>query len=296
MLRASTYNRANLSNPMSLLLTSFYRALLSQLHPRMLLLTVLPFVAAVALWGAALWFGLQPMIDQLYAWFADYDLFHAAGEMLDSMGLNSLRAILVPLIAMWLLLPFMIVSAMVLVGSLAMPAIGRQVGLRLYPQLQPRHGGSFLGSLWMSLSSFFVFIIAWLITLPLNLVPLFALVVQPLLWGWLAYRVMSYDALADYADRDERRAIVRDHRWPLMLVGIATGILGAAPGLLWLGGALSVIFFPVLAAAAIWLYLLIFVFSGLWFQHYCLEALARLRAVPMAPDDPARIIDLPSRE
>ena len=281
---------------MSLLIVSFYRALLSQLHPRMLLLTVLPFIAAVAIWGAALYVGLQPMIDQLYAWFADYGLFHTAGDMLDSMGLNSLRALLVPLIAMWLLLPFMIVSAMVLVGSLAMPAIARHVGLRHYPQLAPRHGGSFLGSLWVSLSSFIVFIIAWLITLPLNLVPLFALFVQPLLWGWLAYRVMTYVALADYADRDERLDLVRRHRWSLLMIGIATGSLGAAPGLLWLGGAMSVIFFPMLAAAAIWMYLLIFVFSGLWFQHYCLEVLARLRALPVAPADAARIIDLPPNE
>jgi hypothetical protein len=281
---------------MALLIISFYRALLSQLHPRMLLVTMLPFVVAVALWGAALWFGLQPMIDQLYAWFADYELFHTAGELLDSIGLNSLRAILVPLIAMWLLLPFMIVSAMVLVGTLAMPAIARHVGLRHYPQLIPRHGGSFLGSLWMSLTSCIVFIIAWLITLPLNLVPLLALFVQPLLWGWLTYRVMTYDALADYADHDERITILQRHRWPLQLIGVATGSLGALPGLLWLGGAASVIFFPVLAAAAIGLYLLIFVFSGLWFQYYCLEALARFRAAPAAAYDSSRIIDIPPNE
>lgn len=279
---------------MSLLINSFYRALLSQLHPRMLFLTLLPFVVAVALWGAGLYVGLQPMIDQLYAWFSDYDLFHTAGDMLDSIGLNSLRAILVPLIAMWLLLPFMIVSAMVLVGSLAMPAIARYVGLRHYPQLVPRHGGSFLGGVWVSLSSFVAFIIAWVLTLPLNLVPLFALVVQPLLWGWLTYRVMTYDALSDYADRDERIHITHRYRWSLLMIGIATGSVGAAPGLLWLGGALSVIFFPLLAAAAIWMYLLIFVFSGLWFQHYCLEALAQLRAPPASPADPSRIIDLPS--
>ena len=225
---------------------SFFRALVSQLHIRMLLLTILPFIVAVALWGLALWQGLQPLIDQLHAWFADYGLFHAAGEMLDSIGLNSVRAILVPLLAMWLLLPFMIVTALVLVGSMAMPAIARHVGQRLYPQLEMRHGGSFAGSLWVSLSSFAGFIVFWLLTLPLNLVPLFALFVQPLLWGWLAHRVMSYDALADYADREERQSIVRTERWPLLAIGIVTGSLGAAPGLLWLGGVVSVIFFPIL--------------------------------------------------
>jgi len=256
----------------------------------MLLLTLLPFVIALILWGFALWYGLQPLIDQLHAWFADYGLFRTAGEMLDSMGLSSVRAILVPLLAMWLLLPFMIVTALVLVGSMAMPAIARHVGQRLYPQLEMRHGGSFAGSLWVSLSAFVVFIIAWLLTLPLNLIPLFALFVQPLLWGWLACRVMSYDALADYADKDERKQIMARHRWPLLAIGIVTGSLGAAPGLLWLGGVLSVILFPVLAAFAIWLYLLIFVFSGLWFQYFCLDALQRLRSEPPLPAE--HIIDI----
>jgi hypothetical protein len=146
--------------------------------------------------------------------------------------------------------------------------------------------------LWISLSSFTVFLIIWLVTLPLNLVPLFALCIQPLLWGWLTSRVMAYDALADFADADERRAILDRQRWPLLAIGVATGSLGAIPGLLWLGGVVSVILFPLLAALAIWLYLLVFVFSGLWFQHYCLDALGRLRSMPMAADDPGRIIDI----
>ncbi len=278
---------------MTALLTSLYRALLAQLHPRMLLLTVLPLIVAITLWGLALWFGLQPLIDGLHTWFADYGLFRTAGGMLDSLGLSAVRTLLVPLLAMWLLLPFMIVTALVLVGSFAMPAIARHVGQRHYPQLQRRHGGSLAGSLWVSLSAFAGFLVVWLLTLPLNLVPLFALLIQPLLWGWLACRVMSYDALADYADRDERREIVQRERWPLLAIGVATGSLGAVPGLLWLGGVASVIFFPVLATAAIWLYLLVFVFSGLWFQYYCLEALARLRSVPLSAADPSRIVDLP---
>jgi hypothetical protein len=36
--------------------------------------------------------------------------------------------------------------------------------------------------------------------------------------------------------------------------------------------------FPVVAAATIWIYAFILVFSALWFAHYCLHALERLRA------------------
>ena len=36
--------------------------------------------------------------------------------------------------------------------------------------------------------------------------------------------------------------------------------------------------FPALAIVSIWLYLVIFIFTGLWFQYYLLQALADLRA------------------
>ena len=182
-------------------------------------MTVLPFALALALWGLALWQGLQPLIDQLHAWFSDYGLFRQSGEILDAMGLSTLRTLLVPL---------------------------------------------------------------------------FALIVQPLLWGWLTCRVMAYDALADFADKEELITLRTSQRFPLLVMGVVTGSLGAAPGLLWLGGVVSVIFFPVLAAISIWLYLLIFVFSGLWFQHYCLDALARMRSTFTGSTDPDRVIDAES--
>jgi hypothetical protein len=45
--------------------------------------------------------------------------------------------------------------------------------------------------------------------------------------------------------------------------------------------------------AAIWIYTLVFAFSALWFTHYCLGALQRLRATqPLAPA-PAAVQALP---
>ena len=273
----STANKA-----MQLVMTSFGRALLSQLHFRMLLLTIWPFLLSLLLWGVVLWLGLQPMIDWLQAWFADNNLFQSAASVLGWFGLGTLKTVLVPLIAMWLLLPLMVVTALVFVGAIAMPAIVKHVSDRHYPQLARLRGGSLAGSLSMSLGSFLVFAALWLVTLPLNAVPLLAFVLQPALWGWLTYRVMAYDALAEHASVEERRALMRTHRWPLLAIGIAAGAMGAAPTLLWLGGALSVILFPLLAGVSIWLYVLVFVFSGLWFQHYVLAALQRQRPLPAA--------------
>jgi hypothetical protein len=267
-------------------LVAFGRAVLSQLHFRMLLLTFMPFLLSVAVWSVVLWLGLQPLIDWVQRLFIDNDGFRIAGGFVGWVGLGAIKTILVPLLAMWVLLPLMIMTALVFVGVLAMPAIIAHVSKRSYPDVQRRNGGNLLGTLWIGLSSFLVFVVLWIATLPLAIVPPLTFVIQPALWGWLTYRVMSYDALSDHADPAEWRRLVKIHRWPLLAIGAITGAMGAAPTLLWLGGALSVIFFPVLAIGSIWLYVLIFVFTGLWFEHYCLEALARMRA-----DDKAEAVE-----
>ena len=104
------------------------------------------------------------------------------------------------------------------------------------------------------------------------------LIVPPLIWGWLTYRVLSFDVLADHADRAERRALMQRHRWPLLAAGIITGYLGAAPSLLFAFSAAALILAPVLMVVWIWLYTLVFAFSALWFAHFLLAALAALRA------------------
>ena len=262
---------------MRAVLNAYGRALLAQLHGRMILLSLLPFLLSVLLWGLLLWQGLQPLVDGLRGLFVEHDVFGLSRGVLEAVGLGALYAVIVPLIAMFLLLPLMILTALLFIGVAAMPAVGRHVGARHFAQLEKKRGGSFVGSLRTSCAAFLVFVLGWLLTLPLYVFPPLALLAQALLWGWLTCRVMAYDALADYASADELRTLMRLHRWPLLAIGLASGAAGALPGLLWMGGVMSVVFFPFLAMLAIWLYVIIFIFTGLWFTYYCLEALAGLR-------------------
>ena len=96
---------------------------------------------------------------------------------------------------------------------------------------------------------------------------------------------MSFDALADYASANERRAILKSHRWPLLAIGVLCGYMGAAPAVVWASGVLFAALFVVLVPLAIWIYTFVFVFSSLWFAHYCLAALAERRAqnAPVPP-------------
>jgi hypothetical protein len=124
------------------------------------------------------------------------------------------------------------------------------------------------------------------VSLPLWLIPPLILVLPPLIWGWLTYRVMAFDALADHASGDERRRIFRGHRTWLLLMGVATGYLGAAPSIVWASGWFFAAAFPVLIPVAIWIYTLVFAFSSLWFAHYGLGALDQLRRLPVTPAQP----------
>ncbi|NRR33091.1 EI24 domain-containing protein [Oxalobacteraceae bacterium] len=258
---------------------AYGRALVAQMSLRVVMLSVLPFVLSVLLWAGLLYMGIQPLMDYLQAVFTEYGLFQVSGSTLAALGLGALKTVIVPFIAMLLLLPLMILTALIFIGVAAMPAVERLVGARHFAQLQQKHGGSLAGSVLTALRTFAIFIAVWLLTMPLYGFPPLALVVHALLWGWMSSRVMAYDALAEYASAEERATIQHEHRWPLLAIGVASGVAGAIPGLIWVGGTVSLLFMmPFLAALSIWLYVLVFIFSGLWFTYYCLEALATLRA------------------
>ena len=134
-----------------------------------------------------------------------------------------------------------------------------------------------LGLAW-SLGSTVVAVLAMIVSLPFWLVPPLILVLPPLIWGWLTYRVMAYDALAEHASAAERRELFRTHRGWLLGMGVLSGYLGAAPSLIWASGVMFAALFVILIPLAIWIYTLVFAFSSLWFTHYCLTALQALRA------------------
>jgi hypothetical protein len=258
---------------------AYGRALRSQFSRRMLLLSVVPLLLSLGLWGGLLYAGMQPLLDSLHELFLDYGLFETSGNVLANLGLGFLKTLVVPLVAMLALLPLMIITSLLFIGVGAMPAIARHVSRIQFPQMERKEGGSFLGSLGVNLSGILVFALLWVVTLPLYALAPLALLVQAVLWGWLTARVMSYDALSIHASKEERRAIMAGRRRQLLVIGTISGLLGALPGVVWIGGALlSVVLFPVLAVLSIWLYLVIFIFTGLWFQYYCLQALADLRA------------------
>ena len=117
-----------------------------------------------------------------------------------------------------------------------------------------------------------------LLTLPLWLVPPLAMVLPAIIWGWLTYRVMAFDVLAEFASREERQQLLAQHRLGLLSMGVIAGLMGAAPSVVWASGALFAAAFVILIPVAIWIYMLVFAFASLWFAHFALAALHELRS------------------
>jgi hypothetical protein len=113
--------------------------------------------------------------------------------------------------------------------------------------------------------------------MPFWLFPPLFMLLPPLVWGWLNYRMFAFDALADHASVEERRQIMAIHRYRYWAMGVICGFLGTLPSVLWASGVLWLVLAPVLLPIAMWVYTLVFAFSALWFVHFSLDALHLLR-------------------
>jgi hypothetical protein len=262
---------------MSKLLDSFWRAAMYCLHPRVIALSVLPVVIMGILSLGLGYFFWESALTAVRSNLESYELVNAMVHWLDGLGLTSLRLVLAPVLLLFLAIPVIVITTLLFVAMFMTPAMVALVAERRFPQLERRKGGSMLASLFWSLGSTALAIIALLVSIPLWLIPPLILILPPLIWGWLTYRVMSYDSLVEHASSEERHQIFRENRAPLLGIGVISGYLGAAPSLLWASGAMFVAMAPILVPLAIWIYTLVFVFSSLWFTHYTLAALEQLR-------------------
>lgn len=268
---------------MSLLLDSFWRALAYLLMPRVIGLSLLPLLLAGGSLFALGWFFWEPALaavrDQIESW----SLVEPLLKWIDGGLGPQFRVALAALIVVAAVVPVAVVASLLLVALLMTPSIVSLVAERRFATLERKRGASFWqGAVW-GLGCTALALVATFVTMPFWLIPGVVLIVPPLIWGWLTTRVMSFDVLAEHASREERRALMGLHGWQLLLLGIITGFLGAAPSMIWAVSAMALVFAPVLIAVSVWLYTLVFAFSSLWFTHYLLAALQAHRAAAPAP-------------
>jgi hypothetical protein len=278
---------------MKLMMDSFWRAAMYCLYPRVIALSVLPLVLIVALsWLLGYWYW-DAAVTAVRAWLDASNWLEVVWRWLEGMGLPDLKTVVAPLLVIFSVTPLVVVASLLAVSFLMTPSLTRLVAERRFSSLQRKHGGSLWLGLWWTFLSLLLALGALVLTLPMWLVPPLAMLLPAFIWGWLTYRVMAFDVLAEFASADERRTLMARHRMGLLGMGVLTGLMGAAPSMVWASGALFAAAFVILVPLAIWIYTLVFAFSSLWFAHFALAALQALRNEPTAtpsttlPNDPS---------
>lgn len=174
---------------------------------------------------------------------------------LTAWGAEWLAGALATLCAWLLMLSASYLVAMLLTAIVVLPLLLNHLAATDYPDLARQGRDSVLAGAWNSIVAALLFLVGWVLTLPLWLVPGMALVL-PLFWmAWLNRRTFAFDALAVHATDDEWRTLRWRHGGALLLLGGFMALLAYIPFL----GLLA----PSLAALA--------------YLHYCLEALRRQR-------------------
>ena len=262
---------------MRLFFDSFWRALAYTLHLRVMLLSLVPLVMlmVVALgWGYFYW---EPSVAWVREGLEAWPLLQRFLTWAAAFGAARVGAAMAPLIVIFAITPLLILLCLLAVSLMMGPALVEMVAQRRFRGMARLKGGSLLASLGWTLSSTLIAGVLMVLSMPLWWIPPFIFVVPPLIWGWLTYRVMVFDALAVHASREERLTLLRRHRLWFLLMGVLSGFMGAAPSLVWASGALFAAAFVLLVPVAIWIYAVVFAFTALWFIHYGLAALHDLR-------------------
>ncbi len=146
-------------------------------------------------------------------------------------------------------------TASLLAAVVILPLMLKHLSAGEYRDVAAMGKDSFVAAAMNSLVASAVFILAWVATIPLWLIPGFSLLIPLLLMGWLNRRTFAYDALSMHASASEWQAIRNGQKTPLFMLGLTMALLAHVPvvGLL----------VPALAALS--------------FVHYGLEALRRSR-------------------
>ena len=224
---------------MGLIVNAFWRAAMYCLHPRVIALSFLPLLLMVALSFGVGYFFWEASVAWVTDWLQTNELVSTALGWLDSVGAGSLRGVIGPLIVLTLATPVVVMISLLLVALMMTPAMVSLVAERRFPALERKHGASWLGSVFWSLLSTVMAMLAMLASLPLWLIPPLVMVLPPLIWGWLTYRVFAYDALADHASAEERKRLFALHRHQFLVVGFCPVTWGHCPACCGLPGPCS---------------------------------------------------------
>lgn len=220
-----------------------FNAFIDSFRPKMLMLTLISVAIASVFWLVVIWLSVDPLVN-VAMWALSYiglD-FSAEAVATDAAFLGWLKVILVPLAVFGLLWPIVATSAVLLAGLYVTPPVVNYLTDKEFRGIEKRGDSGVVMSLWITLKAVVIFLIAWIVTLPLWLIPGMAFVLPVLLTAYLLMSVMRFDSLAGHATKLEMVEVKKRDSTSAWLIGLVCAFLSFIPPIL--------LIMPVMSALA----------------------------------------------
>ncbi len=206
-----------------------------------------PAVFSLVLWLGLAWWGLASLVS----WLMDMPPM----TLLVAWGAIWIAQLLAYMGAWMLIFALAYLTSSVLAAIFIMPSLIKLVAVSDYPDVAAMGADSFVGAVGNSLRATLLFVVGWLLMVPLWLIPGMSLILPVLLMGWYNRRTFAYDALSLHATDAEWRRLYDENKRGLFMLGLVMALLAHVP--------ILGLFVPTLAA--------------LVFVHFGLDVLRRSR-------------------
>lgn len=207
-------------------LTSLGYGLVNVFHPRMLWLMVWPMLVSLAVWVTVAWI----FWGRLALWIAEV-LKQWAAPIAGwaPFDLGTAASFIANFMLLVLFFPLVYLTALFILGIFGMDKMVDHVAAQMSPSPERRRGGGTAGSISNGIVSLAGMVLAFLVTLPLWLVPPLGPIAVLAILSWVNQRLLRYDALAEHADKAEMHRIFRDRRGGLYSLGLLLALVGYIP-------------------------------------------------------------------
>lgn len=190
-------------------------------------------VAWIIIWPLMLsmtfWFGIGYVFwDELSVlMYQAFDVI-GIGERLASIQTPWLASSIQFFLHILVIGPLIIITTLMITSIFVMPALIKLVADRNYPELIRENGGGVTGSVVNALLASGVFIVIWIVTLPLWAIGI-GFVVPFVAAAFMNQQLFRYDALSEHANKQEIKTVVTVNKYALWVLGLLTGLMQFVP-------------------------------------------------------------------
>lgn len=150
------------------------------------------------------------------------------GVWLQNLESDWISAAIQNLMYILVYVPLVIITTLLITAIFVMPALVNMVANRYYPKLKREYGGTIAGSIINAVLACGVFILIWVVTVPLWAVGA-GIIIPFVAAAFMNQQLFRYDALSEHASKQEIKTICAENRYSLWVLGLLTGLIQFVP-------------------------------------------------------------------